>query len=125
MSRKLLLVDDEEAFRNALAEVLEASGLGEIVCAGDGVEALEILSQQDMDLLITDINMPRLTGVGLVKELRERGYTLPVIVVTGVRHGVDQLSELDVQATLLKPFKFTDLLGHIDRIFNPPVEPEA
>lgn len=118
MNKKLLLVDDDQAFRDALAEVLTASNLGEILTAEDGQEALDMLAEQDVDLLITDINMPRLTGIGLISQLRSKGSTLPVIVVTGVTHGLDKVAELDVSATLLKPFKFRALVHEIQKILS-------
>jgi two-component system chemotaxis response regulator CheY len=116
MEATLLLVDDDRAFRDALAEVLTASALGKVLVADDGEEAYERICENEIDLLITDINMPRLSGIGLVQRLRDDEREMPIIVVTGVPHGLDRVHELGVEAVFLKPFKLLELVAQIRQL---------
>lgn len=81
----ILVVDDDPAMRRVLTDVLTDEGY-DTRSASDGVEALDLCERELPALLITDLNMPRLDGAGLVTELERRGLgTFPVIVVSG-RH---------------------------------------
>jgi two-component system response regulator HydG len=78
---RLLVVDDEAGVRSAMRQLLEARGY-RVDVAEDGVAALEHIADVPPDLVITDLDMPRMSGMGLLKELRERDRELPVIVAT-------------------------------------------
>jgi EAL domain-containing protein (putative c-di-GMP-specific phosphodiesterase class I) len=79
---RVLLVDDDSAVRNALRRVLERRGY-DVVTASSGVEALERLAAGGCDVLISDVRMPGMTGLGLLRAVREHDLDLPVILVTG------------------------------------------
>jgi DNA-binding response OmpR family regulator len=84
---RVMVVDDEVELCQTLSFILEIDGW-EVVTAGSGEEALMFFAQQQqsreaIDLLITDISMPQMTGIELVKELRNRGNFIPVLVITG------------------------------------------
>ncbi len=66
---RILAVDDSESMRKMVAFTLERSGY-EVAEAGDGVEALELAQQERFDLIITDINMPEMDGITLIRRLR-------------------------------------------------------
>lgn len=79
----ILVVDDDHAMRRVLTDVLSDEGYA-TRSASDGLEALELCERELPALLITDLNMPRLDGAGLVMELERRGLgKFPVIVVSG------------------------------------------
>jgi len=80
-ARRILIVDNEASMRRILELSLKAMG-HVIVEAGDGVEALAIVEQQPVDLVLSDLRMPRMDGIALLAELRERGIDVPVIVMT-------------------------------------------
>ena len=84
MQGKVLVVDDDGEIRTLLSRRLRRAGYS-VEEAGDGVEALERVEQAVPDVVVTDMAMPRLDGLGLLKELRSRDPELPVIVLTG--HG--------------------------------------
>ncbi|RKX98455.1 MAG: sigma-54-dependent Fis family transcriptional regulator, partial [Spirochaetes bacterium] len=84
MKPKLLIVDDEEHIRNGLKTALSLDGY-DVEVAADGEEALKKLDMEDIDLLITDLKMPKLTGEELMKETLRKYPHIPVIVLTG--HG--------------------------------------
>ena len=78
---RLLVVDDEAGVRSAMRQLLEAQGY-RVDVAEDGAAALEHIADVPPDVVITDLDMPRMNGMSLLKELRERDRELPVIVAT-------------------------------------------
>jgi two-component system chemotaxis response regulator CheY len=83
MSR-VLVVDDSSTMRKIIAHNLEQASVGidQILHASGGREALELLSVQDVDVVLTDLNMPEMSGVDLVREMRASGSTIPVLVLS-------------------------------------------
>jgi chemotaxis protein histidine kinase CheA len=82
--RRALVVDDSPIVRDIIAEALRGHGL-QVLVANDGVEALEVLSaESDVDIVLTDMDMPRLDGLGLVRAIRgrERGKDVPVVAIS-------------------------------------------
>ena len=78
----ILLVDDEENYRELIAKVLTKAGY-EVLQAADGMGALSLLERSNVDLVISDILMPVLNGYALVARLREKWPNMPVILTTG------------------------------------------
>ena len=80
----ILVVDDSSTMRKIIARNLEQTPLtvGKILFAGDGHEALEMLEMQSVDVVLTDLNMPGLDGVGLVRAMRAKGLQAPVVVLS-------------------------------------------
>ena len=82
---KILIVDDSTTMRRIIKNLLIKSGYSDILEAGDGQEALEVLEgNTDVGLILTDWNMPRMTGIDFVKKVRgdERFGRVPIIMVT-------------------------------------------
>lgn len=92
---KILIVDDDIFVREMLSSILEASGYT-IVTAENGLEALEMcIADPTIDLIVSDVNMPEMDGIQLIKEIRKQGLDVPIIMVTGVSSisvAVDALS---------------------------------
>lgn len=92
MSKKIVIVEDESDVRKFISSVLEDEGYT-TVTAKDGVEGLEVVYKEMPDLVLLDLMMPRQSGIGMFKELRDdkKMSHIPVIVVTGVADvtGVD------------------------------------
>lgn len=100
----LLVVDDEPLVRMVVTEVLRDAGF-EVLEAGDGVEAMDILHKSDVDLLMTDIQMPRMNGYQLVEAALARWPTMKVLLVTGyARESVPDSVTSAAPHTLNKPF---------------------
>ena len=117
-AKRILLVDDSESIRRMLEWMLKPLGV-EISHAVDGVEALELLRTGPTDLAIVDLNMPRLDGISLVREIRTQSE-MPVIMMTTERREEDVQKALDagVNLYLVKPstpavvrYKVMSLLG--------------
>lgn len=105
-----LVVDDDRNVREILREALETKNI-HATCAADGTEALEMLERQSYHLIITDIRMPRMDGISLVRTLRARNDTTPVIVITGSNDPEDAREALQAGASacVFKPFQLKQL----------------
>jgi two-component system, chemotaxis family, chemotaxis protein CheY len=120
MSFRVLIVDDSPSMRTFIQRVISLSGLDALPLeASDGIEALEMLDREWVDVILTDINMPRMNGEAMLRQLSERGLTksIPVIVVstdsTTVRK--DIMNGLGAKGYLIKPFQPEDLRDAIER----------
>jgi two-component system response regulator MprA len=84
----VLVVEDEPVIRELMAILLEEEGYA-VHQAVDGLQALEMLEQQGIDLVLSDVKMPRLDGASLVHRLRSRGDAIPVVLMSAVYAEVD------------------------------------
>ena len=110
--RKVLVVDDERGIRLLLSDALSSAGF-EVSIAKDGQESLDLLDEYVFDLVITDINMPRLDGIAMLKSMKESGRKEKVIIMTG--SPVDQdLLDREIPGVLMqfqKPFRMDHFLN--------------
>lgn len=108
---KLLVVDDENNLRLVVQKEMSRQG-HEVETASDGAAAWELLEHQDFDVLLCDINMPRLDGIGLLRRLREKSQNPPeVIMLTGqatVESAIEAM-KLGAYDYLTKPYRITEL----------------
>lgn len=81
-AKRIMVVDDEEGTRDLLSDVLTSMGF-KVTLAGDGQESLDRMRGRRFDLIITDINMPRLDGIGLLKRMKKEGRKEKVIIMSG------------------------------------------
>lgn len=113
---RILVVDDEEMDRTLSKAVLEDAG-HELLYAANGAVALRIYENQDIDLVITDLAMPELNGLLLIKELREHDPVAKVIAVTGVSPShLERAEALGAAATLRKPYTREALLEAVTEV---------
>ncbi len=121
MSSTILLVDDSPTILNILQMILNQEGF-KILTAQDGVEALERLAGAEVELMIADINMPRMDGYTLIKEIRARSeyQTLPVIMISTQDRESDRKRALDLGADLFlrKPVPPDDLVAEVRRLLD-------
>jgi len=119
--KRVLVVDDEIHIVHVVAIKLRNNGY-EVITADNGAEALELAQQESPDIIVTDYQMPVMTGVELVKELRENEITkdIPVILLTARSFAIskDQQEELQISTCLSKPFSPRELLGFIEDILH-------
>jgi CheY-like chemotaxis protein len=118
-SRRILLVDDNPQILNLNAGVLAGSGYT-VDTAEDGAAAWQALNEHSYNLLITDNNMPKVTGLQLIEKVRSRGTKLPIILASGSlpAEELNQCSHLRVDATLPKPFSIFELLKTVKKVLN-------
>jgi CheY-like chemotaxis protein len=107
MSQVILAVDDSATVRKFVSVSLSMQGF-QVITASDGMDALEKLPQQQVDLLVTDLNMPNMDGFELIRALRENPQykDLPVIILTSLTDEVSRETgaKLGVNSFLVKPF---------------------
>lgn len=113
VSRKLLIIDDDAPVRQSIVAYLEDSGF-EVLEASDGPSGLEICREQRPELVITDLRMPGLDGLQVLKTLHEQSPDLPVIVISGAGVMGDVVSALRLGASdyLIKPLVDMEMLVH-------------
>ena len=101
----VLLVDDEAPIRRSLGPYLERGGY-RVLLASDGVEALDLLAAYEVDIVVSDVLMPRMDGRELVRRVRAGGAWTPIILLTQVDASYERGSALDdgADAYLSKPF---------------------
>jgi len=116
----ILVVDDELDTLRALEKMLKKRGY-RIQVACNGLEALMKLHCNHFDLVITDLSMPELDGVQLLRRIRQEWPTLPVMVITGVddEHLHHELLSMGVSAYLRKPFERKQLFDSMVEIIQP------
>jgi two-component system KDP operon response regulator KdpE len=112
-SAKILVVDDEPQIRRVMRTTLSAQGYS-IIDARDGEEALTKLGSEHPDLVILDINMPRMDGLAACRQIRSRS-NIPVIMLTVRNAEKDKIQALDAGADdyVVKPFGIQELLARI------------
>ena len=113
---RVLCVDDEPVILQILRRLLEVQGFEPVTC-GDPVAAIALFDDDSFDVVITDLHMPGMDGLSLMRALRERRPELPVMVVTGhgtVDTAIQALRE-GASGMLVKPFTGEELLGEVRR----------
>ncbi|MBI3873508.1 MAG: response regulator [Arcobacter sp.] len=112
---KVLYVEDELDIQTITADVL-SSVCGEVVCASDGLEALSLFETHgDFDILVTDINMPKMDGITLIGRIREIDHSFPVTITTAHTE-INFLQEsinLGVNGYTLKPIDLKKLISTV------------
>ena len=117
--KKVLVVDDEIHIVHVVAIKLRNNGY-EVVTAGDGAEAYELACAEKPDIVVTDYQMPVMTGVEFVEKLRENEQTknIPVIMLTARSFAIEDETkqQLNISQCLSKPFSPKELLRDIEDI---------
>jgi two-component system response regulator MprA len=111
---RVLIVDDDAGVRRMLARTLEAAGYG-VTVAADGGGALVEIERSAPDLILLDVTMPGLDGLGVTRRLRGKGDALPVLLLTARDAVADRVAGLDAGADdyLVKPFATDELLARV------------
>jgi DNA-binding response OmpR family regulator len=111
---RLLVIEDEAPMRTALVETLKAEGY-RVLSASDGPAGLELACTEAFDLVLLDVMMPGLDGFAVCRELRKRGRTFPVLMLTAKGQIDDRVEGLDSGADdyLVKPFSLKELLARV------------
>ncbi len=115
---KILVVDDEEKIREVIREYATFEGY-EVVDAIDGMDAIKICKEQDFDIIVMDIMMPRLDGFSTIKEIRKT-KNIPVIMLSARGEEYDKLFgfELGIDDYVVKPFSPKELMARINAVLS-------
>ena len=121
-SMKILIVDDFSTMRRIVKNILKQLGFDNFEEAEDGDVALKKLNEADYDFVITDWNMPNMTGLDLLKSIRadEKLKDTPVMLVTAEaeKENIIQAAQAGVNDYIVKPFTADVLQGKIEKIFG-------
>jgi DNA-binding NtrC family response regulator len=119
--KKILVVDDEENARIGLSRLLAREGY-DVEAVENGYEALNYLSNNEVNLVVSDINMPEMNGIQFLRELRKRHPDTNVIMVTaygGVESYIESMS-LGAFEYINKPVKLDELKAILRKVFREP-----
>src|SRR5262245_11406759 len=113
---RLLVIDDDQLMRKLLARVLTGSGYDATV-AHDGAHARELIANQRFDLVLTDVHMPKVDGIAVLRQIREQDPDLPVILFTASPSAETAIGALQLRATayLTKPIDPARLLDEVEK----------
>ncbi len=119
---KILVVDDEAALATIFAKWLRSAGCMDVRIASNGKEAMAAVEQDRVDVLITDVCMPVMDGVTLVRQLAQRGEHIHTIIFVSGFGDVDrrEMYDLGVESFLSKPFGLEDLSAALHRAMAEP-----
>jgi len=117
---RLLVADDSETVLLMLERRLEMEGY-EVVTAKDGFEALERLRElgsREPDLILLDAMMPRMSGTEVLAEIRDKGSTIPVVMISAHLDAQEpeRMRSLGATDVVPKPFEWDDLIGKIEEL---------
>lgn len=118
-SLKLLFVEDEKDLLSIISGALTKLQAN-FLTATNGLEALKVIEENsDIDVIVTDINMPYMNGLDMIKTLKEKGSTIPIIIMSAhtEMEYVDRAKDYGISDYLLKPFdfiKFIELIASMD-----------
>ncbi len=115
----ILVADDSKSMRQLIDFTLQGAGY-RVVSAEDGVQAMEMMKGQKIDLVVTDFNMPNLDGMGVLKQLREDAATksIPVVMLTteAEMDKVVEAKNAGINGWIIKPFEPTKLTSTVKEL---------
>ncbi len=119
MSKRILVVDDEQELRRVIQLILDLDGY-ETLTARGGAECLQVLAQQTVDLVVLDLMMPAVDGWEVLRQLKRQGKAeaIPVMLLTAKDQPIDKMLGLKVFGVrdyITKPFAKSDLLDRVAR----------
>ena len=114
----ILLVEDEASMRLLTSAKLKHQFT--VICAQDGAEALDVLERRAVDLIISDVMMPRMDGYTLVKTLRERGNQIPVLLLTAKQSFEDKREGFSsgIDDYMTKPVNYEELIWRVNALMR-------
>lgn len=124
MAFNVLIVDDSSSMRAVIKKIIKVSGfdVGEFLEAADGQAALNVLGDSWVDLVLTDINMPKMDGLDLIREMKKDEIlrSIPVVVVTteGSEKRVQESMEVGASGYIKKPFMPEDIIKTLSNIMG-------
>ena len=122
MDKKILIVEDSTTMRSLIADTVKELEGYSVIEAGSGFEALKVLPSSNIDLIITDINMPDINGLEVLNFVKNHPFYkgIPLVIITTEKGENEKRKgmELGASAYIVKPFKKDELLKVIQRIMK-------
>ena len=121
MAKTILIVDDSESIREVVSFTLENEGY-KVLVGVDGKDALKFLDGSELDLIITDLHMPVMDGIDLIKEVRsmEKYQRIPILFLTTESQAAKKMEAKEAGATgwIIKPFVPAKLIAAINKVIR-------
>ena len=116
---RLLVIEDDETLRESLCKQLAQCGFG-IEQAADGREGLYFALEYPVDLAIVDLGLPEISGIDIIKELRDKGKTYPILILTARDRWQDKVDGLSAGADdyVVKPFHFEEVSARVNALLR-------
>jgi two-component system response regulator PhoP len=119
MANRLLLLEDQDALRQQLVELLERHSFTVDAC-GDGMEGLYIAQKFNFDVAVIDLGLPRVSGLEIIRKIREEGRDYPILILTARADWTDKVDGLAAGADdyLVKPFHVQELIARLEAMLR-------
>jgi two-component system response regulator PhoP len=116
---RLLVIEDDATLRHSLAAKLESGGFA-VEQAGDGKEGLYFALEYPVDLAIIDLGLPEMSGLDIIRELREQGRTYPILILTARDRWEDKVAGLEAGADdyVVKPFHVEEVTARVNALLR-------
>lgn len=117
MSKKILVVDDDEAIQEVIKTCLEDLAGWQVLLAGSGLEGLRIANSEALDAILLDISMPKMNGIEMLRKLQENDSTrkIPVFLLTARTVSADRQQLEQVAGVIIKPFNVLKLVEQVSQ----------
>ncbi|MCF8039911.1 MAG: response regulator [Desulfohalobiaceae bacterium] len=114
---RILIIDDDASIREILKEYLEQLGF-QVKTAADGLEGLDFIQQQNYDLIVLDIRLPYVSGIGLIKVARKINPEVPIISITAYGKHPEKTAQHEATLVVPKPFQLDGLSRKINNLLT-------
>jgi DNA-binding response OmpR family regulator len=116
--KTILLIEDDEVLQEILEDFLKESGYL-VLKARDGLEGIEMIRNETFDLILVDIVLPYVSGIGIIKIARAERANVPIVCITGYGYSPEKLAEEEhADYVLRKPFGFKNLAQAIEDLLT-------
>lgn len=117
MSKKILVVDDDEAIQEVIKTCLEDLAGWQVLLAGSGLEGLRIANSEALDAILLDISMPKMNGIEMLRKLQENDSTrkIPVFLLTARTVSAHRQQLEQVAGVIIKPFNIIKLVEQVSQ----------
>lgn len=117
--KNILIIDDDEIMRSLLMDLLSRKAYG-LTAVENGMDGLKLLKSETYDLIITDISMPFVSGLGVIDTVKKTHPHTPVIAITGFgEEAMAAAKEKAADMVIGKPFMPSVIIGHIEKLLSP------
>ena len=119
MNGKVLIVEDDHAMAVALRDGFEYEGYA-VQVARDGADGLKLATERELDLIVLDVMLPKMSGFDVCKQLRSSGKETPIIMLTARGQEIDKVVGLKIGADdyVTKPFSFMELMARVEALMR-------
>ena len=118
MNKKIFIVDDQEEIRELLSESFQEEGYKTFL-AEDGIKALELFKENEIDVILSDIKIPNLDGIEFSKAVKSVNTDIPIFLITAFSEYTEKdIISIGVEAVIFKPFDMSEIIAIVNSKFK-------